>query len=181
MRYVSLLLVAAVLSGFSFSCTSFPEPNERQTTLLFGRIVQTGKNYPTHGSASVNGTNTVGIVVSITNTDTNQKYKLYSQYGGYFSSLVFPSGNYELKSFYLTIQSGNSVADILMNPGNDRRFTIVSGVVNNLGLIEWNCDAEEGMTYWLDKGYSDVREYFAARYPKSGWNSLEWRNVTIER
>jgi len=86
-----------------------------------------------------------------------------------------------LKRFYYKNTNGNSWSDIFTNPNGENKFTINDNSINNLGLIEWNCDADESMLYYLNKDYSTVKELIEPDILKLEWSSKSWLNLNCKK
>ena len=175
-------LILIITANIVFhSCSTFPEPNEINDTMLIGKIIQNGINYDSFNGASVNGKHTSDIEITVKNLSTNEITKLKSYYGGMFSTIRLPEGNYEISILYLKVVNGNSYANVFSNLANVKYFSIINGSVNNLGLIEWNCDNNEGYNILLNRNYINVKEDFNKRNDKSSWNNIKWVNVDVHK
>jgi hypothetical protein len=175
------LVVSMLCTVLFLGCSSFPKYDKTHNTLLVGEIIQTGKNYPNYSGATVNGIHKYGIVITIQNQATNTKYQIESNSNGIFKTNSIPSGDYILKRFYYKNTNGNSWSDIFTNPNGENKFTINDNSINNLGLIEWNCDADESMLYYLNKDYSTVKELIEPDILKLEWSSKSWLNLNCKK
>ena len=179
----SFLLASAALIC---SCASLPEPSKTVDTLVVGQIVFEAANFETMqgGSLSINGVNTDGLTVAVTNYQSKKTTKIPATGDGYFSSAVLPAGNYFIADILLdkTIISSGGVSGefkIAVNPSSTTKFVLAPGAVTNLGKIVWTADAKKGSDVAPREDFSTVKSQFETKHLKSAWNTLPWNSVKV--
>jgi len=164
------------------SCTTFPVPKPNDSTLVIGMVVLNAKGYENYSGATVNGTHTGNIEISIQNVDSGRTEKLISDSSGFFYTNKFEPGKYRLRKLYYKSSVGGYNADIFTSITNgDRNFEVGKNTVNNLGQITWNADVDEGMQYWLNKDYQNSKDVFTSVDKDGKWNAIAIEDVTFQK
>jgi hypothetical protein len=175
-----IVILFFLFSSFLISCTSLPDADENNQTLVIGEIILNAKGFLTYGSASVNGTSKRGIEITIREISSGKEYKMKSWSEGLFYSTKISEGNYMIIKYYFKNTVGNSWADVTQNnPGYI--FEIENGVVNNLGLIQWNSERGKSTLSFYNSQHEQVRTDFREIYAESNWNEKEWKSVNLSR
>jgi hypothetical protein len=177
-KTILVCLSTVIIAG----CATFPSPKADNSTLVVGSIVLNAKGYENYSGATVNGTHTRHIEVSIQNIDSGKIEKLVSDSSGFFYTDKLDAGKYRLKKFYFKSSVGGYNADILISiTSGDRNFEVIKDQVNNLGEITWNADSEEGTHYWLNKDYENSKTMLANSDKKGKWAAIKVKNVIFKK
>jgi len=174
MKKIKPCFLVVCICFLVFGCASIPEPKTESDILVVGIITRVYENY-IGTSGLLNGTQKMGIEITIVNTGTNAEYKVQSQKNGLFYIESLPEGNYLLQQFYAIVHSGSSWASDAVR--TSLRFSVENGKVHNLGVINWNRNATDGRhTILRNQEHDDVITEFNSQYPRSGWLQ---REITI--
>jgi len=165
-----LTLACALLIG----CATIPKPESEDDNLLIGIMKYTGQGY-TNNYSALNGTHTSGIEVTFKNVDSNEEYKIRTQKNGLYYTSELPEGTYQLVSFYLNINRDGSSVQVSTTQVDTYLFTITSGVINNLGTVNFDGIFREGIYTKFPGLYNDVENEFRTQFPKT-----EWLNRSIQ-
>jgi len=162
------------ISFILVSCVSVPGTNDKNQTLVIGEISHEA-HHPTN--MSINGTNRIGIEITIQDIASGKTYTMRSLNKGLFYSRNMSGGRYRIKKLLYTTSNGASHWHD-DPPGSG--FEIVEGVVNNLGVINWYANWNTNIfaiTYNLE--YDQVRNDFQQGNRSSNWNGKQWINVSV--
>jgi hypothetical protein len=175
-------IILVSMGFFIFGCASFPKADNEHQTLLIGSVIQQGKGYQYYSTVSVNGTNRMGIEVTLQELNGEKTYILRTNSNGLFYSVNIPEGSYKITRLYLRKESGSAWASIGWSISSTMRIVeIVRGKVNNLGTLRWNCENDVSNAVTFNTGYSEVRDIFQEKNKSSNWNEKEWANVNVAR
>lgn len=180
-KIAGILLIAFLSAG----CATLPEPSATIQNLLVGEIAIEVKNYDVKldNRISINGTNTDGITLSITNYQSKATTKIKSDKLGFFYSTDLPAGNYYISNIILErtalTGSGTTSFNISINPSADTLFVLKPKSVTNIGKIVWEADAKRNNTVLPKENYNNVKSRLAARYPETKWLSENWVPVKV--
>lgn len=181
-KIAGLLLIAAFITA---GCTTLPEPSETVQTLLLGEISIEVKNYDVKldNRISINGTNTEGITLSITNYQSKITTKVKTDKHGFFYSTDLSAGNYYISNILLerTAITGSGTASfhISINPSAETLFVLKPKSVTNIGKIVWEADAKKNNIVSPKENYNNVKSKLAALYPETKWLSENWVSVKV--
>jgi hypothetical protein len=178
---ISWLIFMVVLPFGINSCTTFPEPTNTKNILVIGQLVENGLNNENYNGATINGKHLSNIELTIINENTKTKTVLKTTSTGQFFSVELEAGEYKVKKIHLKVVNGNSYATSNFIPDSLKYFTIKNDVVNNLGVIEWIADADQGHVYNVNMNYSTIKDNFLKNNPDSIWNSKVWVETTIHK
>jgi len=173
------MTVVLVTLVFLASCVSVPNPKGTNDTLLVGRVQLVAKNYQKYGSACVNGTHYSQIVIELRSVKEDKIYRLISsgKQGLIYKSRL-KEGLYQIQLFeYINHGSNGAWAKITTLPTYNNSIEIVKGKINNLGLIEWNADADVGKYYELNRGYEETMAICVENKYTKYWSKNEWINI----
>lgn len=167
------------------SCTTLPEPSATIQNLLVGEITIDVKNYDVKldNRISINGTNTEGITLSITNYQSKITTKIKSDKQGFFYSTDLPAGNYYISNILLErtalTSSGTTSFHISINPSAETLFVLKPKSVTNIGKIVWEADAKKNNNVSPKENYNNVKSRLASLYPETKWLSENWIPVKV--
>jgi hypothetical protein len=181
MKIVKICFLIVNFSFLFIGCASFPKADNKHDTMVIGAIIQQGKGYDNYyGLVSVNGTKKIGIEISLQGSD-KKVYKMKTRTDGLFYSVNIPEGVYKLKKLYLKNESGSAWVSIswITPDDTEHKVKIISGKVNNLGTINWECEKDVKNRIFYNREYVQVRDVFQEIYKSSNWNEKEWIDTKI--
>jgi len=165
-------------------CLSLPEPDSKKQTLVVGMINLQVKGVTGSVSNTINGTNKMGIEISLQELTGYKIYTMLSGTEGLFYSTNIPQGTYGIIQLYLKVESSSGGASLTTSYAiTTHRIEIVNGKVNNLGIITLDFVSDGGSggksTLNYNRDYEQVRTLFRQKYSSSNWNQKEWINNGI--
>jgi len=183
MRTIKMSLIVICISFLVINCASFPKADSEHNTMVIGVIIQEGKGYKIYGTTSVNGTNKFGIEITLMELVDGKTYTMRTRNDGLFYSVNIPEGVYKILKVYLKKESGSSWASITWSTPDDveHRIEIISGKVNNIGTIKWDCEKEVKNIINYNREYGQAKDIFQEKYKSSNWNEKEWIDINIKK
>ena len=180
MKTIKISFFIIYLSFLFLSCASFPKADNKHDTMLIGVIIQQGKNFKIYGSGSVNGTNKVGIEFSLRSLTSGKIYTMKTWTEGIFHSEKIPEGIYKINRIYF--RKGVGISWIPKD--NEYKIEIISGKVNNLGIIKWESEVNEKNLYvkntiYFNRDYEQAKDIFKEQNKSSDWNEKDWIDTKI--
>ena len=175
-------VVLLILSLSIISCaTTTTEFGDKYQSLLVGEIQLKAKNFAYYGDASVNGTHSEDIELTFMNITENKEI-IVNSYGkeGVFYFPVKEDCLYQLTKLYYKKEKKGSWVSIKTSMNKELVFDVLSKKVNNVGVIDWECDNKLKTNEIMASGnYDKVREDFVNRYHRSNWLQYEWSDRSI--
>ena len=175
------VLPAAVILLILGSCaTTLPmEPRDPADSLVIGQLLFKAEGYDSRGYNSINGEHRSPIELTVKNLDSGERLTPKSR--GREGLFSFPAGGdarwvIEKVEYRFTNSDGSWIS--LYHRPDNAYFTTEAGMVNNLGLVEWNADRTRDSVY-LRQHFSTpgVRESVELWYPDSAWLERDWRDT----
>ena len=176
MKKLCLLLLAALLC-FSCATASKMEPQGNNDTLVVGQVKLHVKNWAHSGSLSLGGNHRSGIKILVLNTGNKEVQTITSKgSSGVFYFDAKAGCHYKITEFNFSKKNRYGEAWVSVNPGIE--FSVGAGKVFNLGEITWELDdATNEQKISFKENLDKLREIFAKKYKKSGWNNYDWEYV----
>jgi len=185
-KNVVFLIVCTAFIMLTWGClttTKFKtEPKTPTDTLVIGRVLFIARNFESFHGVSVNGEHTEGVEIHFINQSTDKKHiiQAFGENGFFYTTKIEP-GNYKIDRIYYKSTSEKARFSIWVPPSKDNFLRIVSGKVNNLGLI---MAAFDGGANWggyeANKGYPITEDLFREIYFESEWLNYDWIEVKLE-
>lgn len=160
--------------------TAPPPPRGSSDTLLTGRLIFTLTGFRRYGAASLNGTQTSGVVITLRNVYSNATIQTETQApkGIFFVSGAKP-GEYQISRVYYRQTVGKAWAYAYLRPRTTIQFRIEPGEVSDIGLVDARLDHSGDGSVVSGTGFAQVKSEFAKLFPKSPWDSASWRQVSL--
>jgi len=179
MKTMKRIIFLACVCFLILGCAS--TPGGKYETLLVGVVIHEGKNFGTTLGLTIDGINKDNIEITIYEINRKKSYTLKTKGEGIFFSEKLPEGTYQLRKLFLRNTLNNASVTVAWETQNDIRFEVVNGKINNLGIINWNCEKNVRNSITYNRDHDEVAELFKTRKEYQNWNEKEWSNTGIRR
>jgi hypothetical protein len=172
LKILLLFIPTIILAG----CSTLPDPEKSDSSLLIGSIVMHVSNVDSQYGLNVNGNQYDNITLKIYDPESKE-IDLVTNKDGYFVTDKVIPGYYYLEKMGIKITNEHAyqtMSIVFSKPYP--RIQIEPGKVNNIGIIEWYYDGEEGTRANFDAKYRDINNYYTENYNNSKW----WERETVE-
>ena len=152
---------------------SEPMYNEKNQTLLVGKVLFTGSKDISGTGMSYDGISSIEAVIR--NTATNEILRFPADKNGLFY-VNLQEGEYWIDQLHIKMERYDGTWSTFSTKPALKVLEVESGKVNNIGTLQWSPVDEYKKHYVIQTDNSSANKIeFSKQFPESYWNQKEWK------